>query len=65
MSGYGRIDLRLDAEGRVWVLEANPNPQIARGEDFAASAERVGVSYEALLQRILNLGLRWQPESVA
>jgi D-alanine-D-alanine ligase len=65
LSGYARIDLRLDAEGRVWVLEANPNPQIARGEDFAASADKVGVSYEQLMQRILNLGMRWQPESVA
>ena len=65
LSGYARVDLRLDGDGRVWVIEANPNPQIARGEDFAASAEKAGVGYEALLQRILNLGLRWQPESVA
>jgi D-alanine-D-alanine ligase len=65
LSGYARIDLRLDAEGRVWVLEANPNPQVAKGEDFAASAEKVGITYEQLMQRILNLGMRWQPESVA
>jgi D-alanine-D-alanine ligase len=65
LSGFARIDLRLDAAGSAWVLEANPNPQIARGEDFAASAEAVGITYDALLQRILNLGLRWQPESVA
>jgi D-alanine-D-alanine ligase len=65
LSGYARIDLRLDEAGNVWVLEANPNPQIARGEDFAASAEKVGLAYEAVLQRIINLGLRWQPESVA
>ena len=65
LSGYARIDLRLDEAGNVWVLEANPNPQIAKGEDFAASAEKVGIGYESLLQRILNLGLRWQPESFA
>jgi D-alanine-D-alanine ligase len=65
LSGYARIDLRLDDAGHVWVLEANPNPQIAKGEDFAASAEKVGLAYEAVLQRIINLGLRWQPESVA
>ena len=65
LSGYARIDLRLEDNGNVWVLEANPNPQIARGEDFAASAEKVGWSYETVLQRIINLGLRWQPESVA
>ena len=65
LSGYARIDLRLDEAGNIWVLEANPNPQIARGEDFAASAEKVGIPYETVLQRIINLGLRWQPESVA
>jgi D-alanine-D-alanine ligase len=65
LSGYARIDLRLDDGGNVWVIEANPNPQIARGEDFAASADKVGITYESLLQRIVNLGLRWQPESLA
>jgi D-alanine-D-alanine ligase len=65
MSGYGRIDLRMDEAGKVWVLEANPNPQIAKGEDFAESAAKIGLSYETVLQRIINLGLRWQPESVA
>jgi D-alanine-D-alanine ligase len=65
MSGYGRIDLRMDDAGKVWVLEANPNPQIAKGEDFAASAEKAGLGYETVLQRIINLGMRWQPESVA
>ena len=65
LSGLARIDLRLDPSGQVWVIEANPNPQIAKGEDFAASAEKAGINYETLLQRILNLGLRWQPESVA
>jgi D-alanine-D-alanine ligase len=65
LSGYARIDLRLEENGIVWVLEANPNPQIAKGEDFAASAEKIGLSYETVLQRIINLGLRWQPESFA
>src|SRR3984885_14061793 len=46
LSGFARIDLRLDEAGNVWVLEANPNPQIAKGEDFAASAEKVGLGYE-------------------
>jgi D-alanine-D-alanine ligase len=62
LSGYARIDLRLDANGRVYVLEANPNPQIARTEDFAESAAAAGMAYPALLQRILTTGLRWEPE---
>ena len=39
LSGYARIDLRLAEDGRVVVLEANPNPQLAYGEDFAEAAE--------------------------
>jgi D-alanine-D-alanine ligase len=62
LSGYARIDLRMDESGRVFVIEANPNPQLAYGEDFAESAEWAGVSYEALLQEILLAGLRWRPE---
>ncbi|GIW41410.1 MAG: D-alanine--D-alanine ligase [Candidatus Binatia bacterium] len=60
LSGYARLDFRLDENGRLYVLEANPNPQLAYGEDFAESAEKAGVSYEELIQRILNLGLRWR-----
>jgi D-alanine-D-alanine ligase len=62
LSGYARIDLRLDAQGKVYVLEANPNPQLAYGEDFAESAELSGITYPDLLQRIVNLGLRWRPD---
>jgi D-alanine-D-alanine ligase len=62
LNGYARIDVRLDDEGRPFVLEANPNPNLAYGEDFAESAETNGISYEALLERILALGLRWVPE---
>ena len=62
LSGYARIDLRLDSQGQIHVLEANPNPQIARSEDFAESAKHAGMTYPALLQRILTTGLRWEPE---
>jgi D-alanine-D-alanine ligase len=62
LSGYARIDLRMDANGRAYVLEANPNPQLAYGEDFAESAEHGGISYEQLLQRIMTVGLSWRPD---
>ena len=62
LSGYARIDMRADMQGRVWVIEANPNPQIASGEDFAQSAKSADVPYPTLIQRILTAGLRWEPE---
>jgi len=65
LSGYARIDLRMDAAGHVYVLEANPNPQIAHDEDFADSAEKAQYSYKDLLQELLNVGLRWQPAKAA
>lgn len=60
MSGYGRMDLRMTDSGDIYVIEANANPNIEYGEDLAESAESVGISYEALLQRILNLGLSYK-----
>jgi D-alanine-D-alanine ligase len=65
LSGYARIDFRLDPAGEVYVLEANPNPQIAKAEDFADSAAHAGLSYPLLLQRILDLGLSWRPSTLA
>jgi D-alanine-D-alanine ligase len=62
LNGYARIDLRMDDEGSAYVLEANPNPNLAYGEDFAESAEAAGISYEQLLERIMTLGIRWKPE---
>ena len=58
LSGYARIDFRLDAQGRPYVLEANPNPDIGYGEEFAEAAEAAGIDYGPLLDRILAIGLR-------
>ena len=46
-------------DGRVYVLEANANPNLAYGEDFAESAEVAGISYEELLNKIMNLGINY------
>jgi D-alanine-D-alanine ligase len=62
MSGYARIDFRLAPDGKVYVLEANPNPDLQRAEDFAQSAKAGGVDYPVLIQRIVNLGLSYQVE---
>jgi D-alanine-D-alanine ligase len=61
LSGCARIDLRMTEAGQAYVVEANPNPQLAHDEDFAQSARKAGIDYPELLQRILNLGLRWEP----
>jgi D-alanine-D-alanine ligase len=58
LTGYARIDLRMNDDGRLYVLEANPNPQLADEEDFAEAAKHAGIPYDQLCQRIVDLGLR-------
>jgi D-alanine-D-alanine ligase len=57
LDGYARIDFRLSAEGTPYYIEANPNPEIARAEEFASAARHDGVDYSDLLNRILALGI--------
>jgi len=64
LTGYARMDLRLTKHGDIYLLEANPNPDLSYGEDFAESAEQSGISYENLLERIVRLGLRYEPVSM-
>ncbi|WP_455375182.1 D-alanine--D-alanine ligase family protein [Kaarinaea lacus] len=58
ITSYARLDLRLTESGEIYVLEANPNAAIAKDDDFASAADKAGMPYEKLIQRILNLGLK-------
>jgi len=60
LTGYARMDFRVRADGTMFVLEANANPNLAAEEDFARSAGAARISYEDLLARILSLGLGYQ-----
>lgn len=62
LSGYARLDFRMQKDGSLYLLEANANPNLTDGEDFAESAELVGIDYAALIMRIVNLGLGYMPE---
>jgi D-alanine-D-alanine ligase len=57
LSGYARIDFRVDDDDRIYFLEANPNPDIAEHEEFASAANFDGIPYPKLLERIIRLGL--------
>ncbi len=56
--GCVRIDFRLHESGDIYFLEANPNPDIGEHEEFASAAKAAGLKYPALLQKIVNLGIR-------
>ena len=57
LDGYARIDFRLSADGMPYFIEANPNPEIAQIEEFAAAALHDGLEYTELLHRIVALGI--------
>jgi len=52
---YGRIDMRLSSKGDVYVIEANPNPWLASGAEFAMAARKAGKSYNQLISEIVDL----------
>ncbi|MDA0322071.1 MAG: ATP-grasp domain-containing protein [Verrucomicrobia bacterium] len=55
---YGRIDLRLTPDDRIVVLEVNPNPDIAKDDEVAQSARKNGITYTALVDRIVRMTMR-------
>jgi D-alanine-D-alanine ligase len=57
LDGYARIDFRLVADGTPYFIEANPNPEIAKSQEFATAARHDGLDYPELLHRILMLGI--------
>ena len=61
LSGYARLDYRMTEDGKFYLLEANPNPNIAHMDDFADSAEASGVPYPQLLQKLMTLGMGYDP----
>jgi len=60
LSGYARLDLRLTDEGVPYLIEVNPNPDLAADDLLAEAAEMVGMDYEKLLKKIVSLGLRYR-----
>jgi D-alanine-D-alanine ligase len=62
LSGYARMDFRVTADGQVYVLEANANPNLEATEDFAESARAADVAYDELLERLMTLGLSYRAQ---
>lgn len=55
--GYGRVDCRIDADGRPWILEVNANPDIAPGAGLARMARVAGLPYAELIRRVIEHAL--------
>src|SRR6201990_2845104 len=57
LDGYARIDFRLAPDGTLYFIESNPNPEIAKSQEFATAAKHVGLDYPDLLHRIVALAI--------
>jgi D-alanine-D-alanine ligase len=53
LSGYARVDFRVDPDGRPWILELNANPCLSEDAGFAAAAGRANLARRAVLARIV------------
>lgn len=54
MRGYARVDFRVDRDANPWILEINANPCLTPDGGFTAAAQRAGLSYEAVIHRIIG-----------
>jgi len=52
---YGRVDMRMQADGRVHVIEVNPNPWLSSRAELAMAARKSGRSYADLVAEIVEL----------
>jgi D-alanine-D-alanine ligase len=55
---YGRIDVRLAHDDAIYVVEANPNPYLAEGEDLAWAAEEGGHLYPDFIEKIAEMAIK-------
>jgi D-alanine-D-alanine ligase len=54
---YGRVDMRLQADGKIHVIEANPNPWLSSKAEFAMAARKAGRTYSRLVEEIVELAM--------
>jgi D-alanine-D-alanine ligase len=58
---YGRVDMRLQPDGRVAVIEVNPNPWLASRAEFVMAARKSGRTYTEIIGEIVELAMARDP----
>jgi D-alanine-D-alanine ligase len=53
LRGYARVDFRVDAAGRAWIIEVNANPCLSPDAGFMAAAASAGITVADVARRIL------------
>lgn len=58
LSGYARVDFRVDERGQPWIIDVNVNPCLTPGAGFAAMLDQAGIDYGVALEHIMRAALR-------
>lgn len=61
LAGYARIDLRMAADGQLYVIDVNANPSLAEDAGFAAAAAQAALGHAEIVARIANAALEAPP----
>ncbi|MBL4632244.1 MAG: ATP-grasp domain-containing protein [Kofleriaceae bacterium] len=59
---FGRVDLRIDNDGKAWVIDVNPNCDLSPDAGVARAAAHGGTDYPSLVGQICELA--WQRSKV-
>ncbi|MBN2236003.1 MAG: ATP-grasp domain-containing protein [Bacteroidales bacterium] len=54
LKGYARIDLRVDSNGKPWILEINANPCLSEDAGFYAAMQEAGYTFPQVVKQILE-----------
>ncbi|MBN1309449.1 MAG: hypothetical protein JXA18_16135 [Chitinispirillaceae bacterium] len=57
LAGYGRVDFRVDAAGKIHVLEINANPCLAPDAGFVAACGKCGIGFDAIVKELVAVAL--------
>jgi D-alanine-D-alanine ligase len=58
LTGYARVDYRVDRDGIPWILEINSNPCLSPDSGFTAATQQAGLRYEEVIDRIVQDAIR-------
>jgi D-alanine-D-alanine ligase len=60
LSGFGRIDFRVDASGRPYIFDVGVSPGLSTGSSAFASISALGLSHAEFLRSIVGASLSSQ-----
>ena len=58
MQCYARFDIRVTNDAKIYILEANANPNLDKDDEVGQSAEKAGIPYDKLIQKIITLAFK-------